>query len=314
MSETHSEPQPGMAKQGGEQVASVQADYSRAPGSTIGRTLWRLSIALFGIVVVCAGALSATALWVLFSFPPEPRRSDADTLGSQFEARKGEPLGRGGPLKLTGAARPELGPKSATQGRPEAETASRSAAASGASPPAQNAEGAFLGSGSSSAAPAEPKMPSKETQTALSIRSAEAAARTPQPATQGAEEVSKAGNSAQAGAQCNVNLCAATYASFHRGDCTYQPHGGGPRRICELNTRSAERASQTARAATDPRSEAKDTRIAEDATVSVAKPAPAAPAGGQCHVDLCAATYASFHAADCTYQPYDGGPRRICER
>src|ERR1041384_2382504 len=96
MSETHSEPQPGMAKQGGEQVASVQADYSRAPGSTIGRTLWRLSIALFGIVVVCAGALSATALWVLFSFPPEPRRSDADTLGSPFEARKGEPLGRGG--------------------------------------------------------------------------------------------------------------------------------------------------------------------------------------------------------------------------
>jgi len=26
--------------------------------------------------------------------------------------------------------------------------------------------------------------------------------------------------------QCNVDLCAATYASFHAADCTYQPHGG----------------------------------------------------------------------------------------
>src|ERR1041384_3632951 len=145
MSETYSQPQPGIAKQGGEQVASVEADYSRAPGRTIGRTLWRFSIALFGILVVCAGALFAAVLWVLSGIPPEPRRSDADTLGSQFEARRGESPGRGGPLKLTGAAQPELGPKSPTQGRPEAETASRSAAASGASPPAQRAEGGFPG-------------------------------------------------------------------------------------------------------------------------------------------------------------------------
>jgi hypothetical protein len=30
--------------------------------------------------------------------------------------------------------------------------------------------------------------------------------------------------------------------------------------------------------------------------------------------NLCASTYRSFRASDCTYQPYDGGPRRLCER
>jgi hypothetical protein len=35
--------------------------------------------------------------------------------------------------------------------------------------------------------------------------------------------------------------------------------------------------------------------------------------GMQCNVDLCAARYRSFNAADCTYEPYGGGPRTICE-
>jgi hypothetical protein len=34
----------------------------------------------------------------------------------------------------------------------------------------------------------------------------------------------------------------------------------------------------------------------------------------QCDLSLCASTYRSFRALDCTYQPYTGGPRRICER
>jgi hypothetical protein len=65
--------------------------------------------------------------------------------------------------------------------------------------------------------------------------------------------------------QCNVDLCAATYKSFHAPDCTYQPNGGGPRSICELSTRPADARSQTSRAATDARFEAKDTRVAETA-------------------------------------------------
>jgi hypothetical protein len=39
---------------------------------------------------------------------------------------------------------------------------------------------------------------------------------------------------------------------------------------------------------------------------------PARPA--QCDYRLCASTYRSFDASNCTYQPYTGGPRRLCER
>src|SRR5215208_1253169 len=108
MSETPGDGQTGINKHGGEQVGSVETK-SRAPGSrSLGRRLWRLSIALFWFVTVSAGALSAGTLWVFFASAPEPRRSDADTLGSQFEARKSEALGVPGPLKITGAARPDL--------------------------------------------------------------------------------------------------------------------------------------------------------------------------------------------------------------
>ncbi len=40
----------------------------------------------------------------------------------------------------------------------------------------------------------------------------------------------------------------------------------------------------------------------------------ALPPRMQCNVSLCAARYKSFHATDCTYQPYGGGPRSVCER
>jgi membrane peptidoglycan carboxypeptidase len=36
--------------------------------------------------------------------------------------------------------------------------------------------------------------------------------------------------------------------------------------------------------------------------------------GGQCNVAACERTYHSFRATDCTYQPYWGGPRRVCDR
>jgi hypothetical protein len=113
--------------------------------------------------------------------------------------------------------------------------------------------------------------------------------------------------------QCKVDLCAAKYKSFHAADCTYQPQGGGSRSICELSSRPADAWPQTSRAAIDPRSEAQDTRLAAGAA-EVTKATTPARAGAQCKADLCAAMYASFDAADCTYQPHGGGPRRICER
>jgi BA14K-like protein len=34
----------------------------------------------------------------------------------------------------------------------------------------------------------------------------------------------------------------------------------------------------------------------------------------QCNLDVCARFYRSFDPSDCTYQPYDGGARRTCDR
>jgi hypothetical protein len=67
---------------------------------------------------------------------------------------------------------------------------------------------------------------------------------------------------------------------------------GSSRRLCEKNA-----PQRTAAAPLAPNS---------DSQVS--------PAGKACKIDVCASFYSSFDAATCTYQPYDGGPRRICDR
>lgn len=42
--------------------------------------------------------------------------------------------------------------------------------------------------------------------------------------------------------------------------------------------------------------------------------APSGPAGAKCDVSMCQQHYHSFRASDCSYQPYNGGPRRYCTR
>ena len=91
-------------------------------------------------------------------------------------------------------------------------------------------------------------------------------------------------------ALCDYRACAAKYQSFSAADCTYQPHGGGTRRQCEKAATSARMVS--------------------------APPAPEVagqPRRGQCNYDACAKIYSSFRREDCTYQPYDGSPRRVCQ-
>src|SRR5207244_11844268 len=56
---------------------------------TIGRMLWRLGVVVLALGTICAGALSAVMLWVIFGSPLEPRRSNADAPGLSFEARRG---------------------------------------------------------------------------------------------------------------------------------------------------------------------------------------------------------------------------------
>jgi hypothetical protein len=53
-----------------------------------------------------------------------------------------------------------------------------------------------------------------------------------------------------------------------------------------------------------------------DASTSGFAPAPGNQAAGapRCDYEACARTHHSFRASDCTYQPFTGGPRRLCEK
>jgi penicillin-binding protein 1A len=99
----------------------------------------------------------------------------------------------------------------------------------------------------------------------------------------------QAGTPQEASGLCDIQACSSTYRSFRAADCTYQPYSGGGRRLCPM--------ARSASAAT---------------TSGAGTTAAAAPA--QCNVEACARTYSSFDPSDCTYQPYGGGSRRLCER
>jgi penicillin-binding protein 1A len=92
-------------------------------------------------------------------------------------------------------------------------------------------------------------------------------------------------------ATCDYRACAAKYQSFDADDCTYQPHGGGQRRQCPFAAKAAVQGEFT-------------TGVLEEA----------APSSERCNIDVCAETYSSFRRQDCTYQPYDGGARKLCQR
>jgi membrane peptidoglycan carboxypeptidase len=93
-------------------------------------------------------------------------------------------------------------------------------------------------------------------------------------------------------ASCNIRACGAKYQSFDASDCTYQPHGGGPRLRCDKSfARDRQAMSEPASVETENRADA-----------------------NRCNVEACAATYSSFRSSDCTYQPYDGGPRKMCQK
>ena len=96
-------------------------------------------------------------------------------------------------------------------------------------------------------------------------------------------------------AECDYRACTDAYRSFRASDCTYQPYSGS-RAICTLGNDGGQRlqAQQREPVADTHRSEARGEM--------------------QCNVDVCAQFYNSFDSSDCSYQPYDGGPRQLCER
>jgi hypothetical protein len=85
--------------------------------------------------------------------------------------------------------------------------------------------------------------------------------------------------------KCDIAACERAYRTFTASDCTYQPSGEVPRRLCTKGTPPA--AASAAR--------------------------PEARAQATCNIAACSDAYISFNASDCTYQPSDG-PRRLCTK
>ena len=284
------------------------------PRPGIGRGLWRVGMMFFGALLICSGLLSAAMLYVIFGSPLAPRHSDPGAPVLRAEAPSSPSVGPSAVAAIQPAA-PQAGstepPKAADEAKPAPQ------AASNQPPPA------LPGVAPAAAAPTQPAAPpaadqQKPTQEAKV--EPPAGSNQPQPAptdTQarpgaGQPEMSAKLTDQHPVTPCSVDLCAATYKSFHAADCTYQPIGGGPRSLCELGAQPAATPPQTSRAATDPGPKAPDTRAAAAVQPIAASAAPEQN-GMQCNRSLCAATYKSFHAADCTYQPEGGGPRSVCD-
>ena len=113
---------------------------------------------------------------------------------------------------------------------------------------------------------------------------------------QASQAIQTASEPAQA-PQCDYRACASR-RSFRASDCTYQPYSG-PRRLCEMRARPATPAEQVSQPPSPGETPQSPTQ---------------ARAQAQCNVDVCSRFYSSFNASDCTYQPYGGGSRRVCDR
>jgi hypothetical protein len=119
------------------------------------------------------------------------------------------------------------------------------------------------------------------------------------PASAAAPDTAQAQATPVASDKCDIRACSDAYQSFRASDCTYQPFDG-PRRLCN-KAPAGENATRV--------TELGDIKMTPDVRRSLD-----ARAEARCNVSACSATYQSFRASDCTYQPYDGGARRLCER
>ncbi|MGH6767395.1 MAG: PBP1A family penicillin-binding protein [Xanthobacteraceae bacterium] len=124
--------------------------------------------------------------------------------------------------------------------------------------------------------------------------------------------------------QCDYRACASAYRSFRASDCSYQSYSG-PRRTCEMRTRTPGDPAPVAQAPRETRAKAPAPQTATETgpaskageRVGKADQQPKATTEGRgrarCDVDACGRKYRSFNASDCTYQPFDRGPRQLCE-
>lgn len=121
-------------------------------------------------------------------------------------------------------------------------------------------------------------------------------------------QLSWSGNAsaAEANPACDIDACSAAYDSFRASDCTYRSFEG-ERRLCRRgNDREARRDRDGRRVS--------DNRQARVYSVVPGRQGYAQTGARSCNFSACAATYRSFDPSDCTYQPYDGGGRRLCRK
>jgi 1A family penicillin-binding protein len=111
-----------------------------------------------------------------------------------------------------------------------------------------------------------------------------------------ATAVTQAPSQQASNAMCDVQACSGMYRSFRASDCTYQPYWGGGRQLCGMGARAWSPVARTS----------PETNGA-GATAS-------AGVSAQCNVEVCSRFYSSFNPSDCTYQPFGGGARQLCER
>jgi hypothetical protein len=119
--------------------------------------------------------------------------------------------------------------------------------------------------------------------------------------------VGSSGSSAPA--QCDHGACASANRSFHADS------GAGSADAATQTAAIQETSIEAAPKSDQPpvRTETQDRHLpAMPPLISGALADASAPR--QCNVTFCATKYKSFKAADCTYQPYGGGPRSVCER
>jgi BA14K-like protein len=112
--------------------------------------------------------------------------------------------------------------------------------------------------------------------------------------------------------QCDVAVCARFYRSFNPSDCTYQPYDGGTRRACDRYA-----VGETIKAVNrgdPPKVKQLNGRITDEVSERASQVSAETRTQLQCNVAVCARFYRSFNPSDCTYQPYDGGTRRACDR
>ena len=116
-------------------------------------------------------------------------------------------------------------------------------------------------------------------------------------------------------ASCDIAACEKAYRSFRASDCTYQSYRGR-RRVCEKTSSatSDRRDSEDRGSYTEAELLFPFTTVSADGVQAPTLQAAAEKPALQCNIDRCASRYRSFDASDCTYQPYGGGPRRLCER